>query len=89
MQGSKGFAHIMLDSKGHLDSSGEVTEQEQFGVRVLRELGLRSGKAQRRYEEIPWGETLQQNTSLSSSSFSFWSSHVFGKQLGTMGAWHC
>lgn len=44
MQESKGFAHIMVGSKGHLGSSGEITEQEQFGVRVLHKFGLMSKK---------------------------------------------
>lgn len=44
MQKSKGFALIMVGSKGHLGSSGEIAEQEQFGARVLHELGLMSEK---------------------------------------------
>lgn len=44
MQKSKGFALIMVGSKGHLGSSGEIVEQEQFGARVLHELGLMSEK---------------------------------------------
>lgn len=47
MQGSKGFAHIMVGSRGHLGSSGEIMEQKQFGIRVLHELGLISEKAER------------------------------------------
>lgn len=48
MQVSKGFFYIMVGSRGHLGSSGEITEQEQFGVRVLHKLGLMSEKAERR-----------------------------------------
>lgn len=38
----------MVGCRGYLGSSGEIMEQEQFGVRVLQRLGLMSEKAERR-----------------------------------------